>query len=59
MSVVSHAATRPVAVVLQLDSQDSLGEVPGTEVQLPDPLLDGERTEDEVTGILDVESVVG
>ena len=33
--------------------------MPGPEVQLLDPLLDGERTEDQATGALDIESVVG
>lgn len=32
---------------VQLHREDGLGKVSGPEVQLPDPFLDGERTEDE------------
>ena len=57
--VVATGSRRPLVVVLQLNGQNRFREMPGPEVQLLDPLLDGERTEDQATGALDIESVVG
>jgi len=57
--VPTSRSSRPVVVVLELDGQHRLGEMSGPEVELLDPLLDGEGTEDEASGALDVESVVG
>jgi hypothetical protein len=40
-----------------LDRQDRFGEVPGAQVQLTDPLLDGQRSEDQVSGVVQLGSV--
>lgn len=58
MPVVSDTVC-PVAAVLQLDGKHCLCKVSCPQVQFPDPLLDRQRTEDQVPGALSVESAVG
>ena len=49
-TLVAAAIVRPVVSVLKLNGENGLGEVSGTQVQLADPLLDGDRTEDVEAG---------